>query len=55
MRIPSGKVKISPRYIVDCFVCHEGVDTDGEEITTLAEAEAVKQQHLEEHANGDWD
>lgn len=55
MKIPTSKVGITRRYLVDCDVCQEAV-VDGADNSygyeTRAEAVAARKRHLELHESG---
>ncbi len=52
-KIKTADLTISVRYLVDCSVCQEGVETD-EEFKTKAEAIQAISTHLAEHRAGYW-
>lgn len=52
-RVRKDEVPITVRYLVDCKVCHEGVETDTD-LTTMAEAREARDNHIEEHERGEW-
>jgi hypothetical protein len=47
-------VTITEVYEIDCAACCEAVYPD-ERILSKAAALKLKQEHIREHANGDWD
>lgn len=58
-KIPSGKVKITKVFLVDCGACCEAVEPDGLHtlgggFTDIEKAREAKRNHLEEHERGEW-
>jgi hypothetical protein len=57
--IPARKVKITRIWLVDCAVCGEAVEPDSLDglsggFRSARAASAAKQNHLDEHARGQW-
>jgi hypothetical protein len=52
--IPASKVRITRVYLVDCDVCHEGIEPESGGLLDRREAERVKQRHLDGHRTGDY-
>ncbi len=48
------KVRVQPRWIVDCDVCGSAVEPEQGPFESRQEADEAKQRHLDEHARGEY-
>lgn len=51
--VRKSDVPITLIYEVDCHICHEAVYPDNR-ITSRAEAIEIRDQHIAEHDQGEW-